>query len=183
MREEGTPASAGSTYISYAVVAGLCQGMVCADCRLLLTATSVEGQANFCCFIATSVEVTSNCYCFSGCVGRSLPVVVCAHTNFSASTHGCGMGSYQQAGRCQDCSLRPRWWWSRLYVMVHSRVLLGVSAPSYSMQVIVGSISHLQCRIFIFSFSQFKRPRCVGPLWGILSQCGAAGAPNMGGFP
>ena len=38
-------------------------------------------------------------------------------------------------------------------------------------------------RIFIFSFSQFKRPRCVGPLWGILSQCGAAGAPGMGGFP
>ena len=87
-------------------------------CRLqpLLTATSVEGQATFLVLIATSVEGQATVL-FSGCVGRSLPVVVCAHTNFSASTHGCGMGSYQQAGRCQDCSLKPRWWWSRLYVL------------------------------------------------------------------
>ena len=45
-----------------------------------------------------------------------------------------------------------------------SRVLLGVPTPSGSMQVIGGSTL------------------CIGPPWGILSQCGAAGSPGMGGF-
>ena len=76
-------------------------------------------------------------FLISGCVGRFLPVVVCAHTSFSASTHVCGMGSYnrQRSARIQT-TLVGEW----TICFVQSRVLLGVSTPSCSMQVIVGSL-------------------------------------------
>ena len=65
--------------ISFAAVAGLCRGIVCADCIPFCLLPRLWMDKHSSVLIATSVE--------TGCVGRFLPVVVCAHTSFSASIY------------------------------------------------------------------------------------------------
>ena len=81
--------------ISFAAVAGLCRSIVCADCISFAYCHVCGGKSILRCLLPRLWR-DKQPFLISRCVGRSLPVVVCAHTSFSASTHVCGMGSYNR---------------------------------------------------------------------------------------